>query len=64
MVETYEIAYRFTLRFSKKRKEFEIVEDKLIHRGNLVQVERSKNGKIKEEKKLWERRDYIFCCKR
>jgi len=50
MVETYEIAYRFTLRFSKKRKEFEIVEDKLIHRGNLVQVERAKNGKIEEEK--------------
>jgi predicted ATPase len=51
-MEPYEIAYRFTLRFSKKRKEFEIVEDKLIHRGNLVQVERAKNGKIKEEKKF------------
>jgi predicted ATPase len=51
-IKTYETIYKFALKFIEQG--FEVVEDKLTQKVNLVQLEEKEDGKIEEKEKLGE----------
>jgi len=56
-MKTYETIYKFVLKFKKRGRGFEIVEDKLTLKGDLFQLKKEKNGKnvkLKEKEKIGE----------
>lgn len=50
-IDIYETIYKFAIKFRKKGRGFEIAEDKLIGKFNLVRLERQKR-KIEKKEKL------------
>jgi predicted ATPase len=53
-IKTYETIYKFTIKFREEGREFEIIEDKLIHKVKLVKLKKFKKGKIEEKENLGE----------
>ena len=51
-IETYEAIYKFAIKFRKKGKGFEIAEDKLTEKCNLVGLKKTRKGEIEEKEKL------------